>query len=85
MSQSNPWDRFACVWHAYDTYNDEPTRLAFMVGRKAKGSRKWVVFRCSVQCFETGSFPDVASARAWVDRLTQRRPLRWEANTAKPE
>jgi hypothetical protein len=81
----NAWDRFVPVWHAYDKFNDEPERLAFMVGRKAKGSRKWVMFRCSVQCFETGCWGSVDEAKAWGDRLTSRRPVRWELNSSKPE
>jgi hypothetical protein len=73
-------DKFVPLFHAYDKFNDEPDRLVFVVGRKAKGSRKWVMYRCSVQCFESGSWSTAEDAMAWGNRLTSRRPVRWEAN-----
>lgn len=79
------WDSFIPVHHAYDKYKDEPERLTFIVGRKAKGSRKWIMFRCSIQCFESGFWNTAEEAIAWGNRLSSRRPVRWELNSSKPE
>lgn len=75
---NSTWDRFVPAWEAFDQFRDEPERLTFLVGRAAKGSRKWVLYRCSIECFETGSFPSAEDAKAWGDRLTARRPVRWK-------
>lgn len=63
---------FKALWQAHDE-----GRLAFEIGRHPKRRGKWLLFRCSVQCLETGHFDSLAEAMAWGDSLTRRRPVKW--------
>lgn len=75
---ASAWDKFVPMWRGVDE-----GRVAFVIGRKQKGSPRWRMFRCSVQCFESGDWSSADDAKAWGDRLTQRRPVQWERNESK--
>ena len=83
--KTNAWDAFDVYYHGYDKFGDEPERLVFLVGRDTRKRGCWVMFRCSIECFETGHWAKGADAMAWGSRLTRQRPVRWEKNSHKPE
>ena len=66
---------FKPSWNGIDPLGD---RLAFEVGRCPRHPRKWLLWRVSIGCFETGRFDTADLAKAWGTRLTHRRPVKWE-------